>query len=133
LSIAERIGQPRRPPQLPVFLSQCAHPVASHSSSQRLMPASRAMPPPFTFLFQQSALSHALFALLLFFLALVDACRPSSGAAVNYLFTDLRGSNWKTVTGWSTPLTKATAKTEFFGLKQSSCVVHPPCSCYEGP
>jgi hypothetical protein len=112
------------PPSIRIFIRR----VSTTAPTPCLVSVSHTMSPPFTFLFQQSALSRALFALLLFFLAFVDACRPSSGAAVNFLF-GLGGSNWKTVTGWSTPLTKAVAKTEFFGLKQSLCVAHPPCRC----
>jgi hypothetical protein len=62
-------------------------------------------------------------------LSLADACRPSSGAAVGFLFSNLGGNNWKSGAGWSTPLTKAAVKSEFFGLKQQMCGTCTPCSC----
>ena len=80
------------------------------------------MPTPSGAPFILLTMKPALVALAACFLAFADACRPSAGAAVSYLFSNLGGANWKSATGWSAPLTKAVAKSEFFGLKQTSYV-----------
>jgi hypothetical protein len=57
------------------------------------------------------------------------ACRPSSGAAVGFLYS-LGGANWKSSSGWLTSLTRANPRIEFIGLKQLLCVDFPPCNSH---